>query len=249
MPTKKQKAKKNIKHATKKDGQDQEARLEKALEACNNGMSVAKAAKEFGVPEGTLRGRKKGRTSRREAHNAQQALSPELERVLCSWGKFFGFMGLTVTKERLLTKAKEVAPQGIHLGKTWWRRFRKRNESALKFKKAQALDPNQARNFNRKAVADHFERWREAHQDFDIPPKNMWNMDEKAIQLGGGRQGSNRKFFFDTGQDQVYKVKSDDLKMVTVIECISAAGVAMPPTFISPSGDLGDWWEVDGVGA
>ncbi|KIO21317.1 hypothetical protein M407DRAFT_63378, partial [Tulasnella calospora MUT 4182] len=132
--------------------------------------------------------------------------------------------------------------------KTWWRCFKNQNKSSLKFKKVQALDPSGARNFNRKGVAQHFERWREAYQDYDIPPENMWNMDEKAIQLGGGCQGSNWKFFFDAAQGQLYKVKSNDLKMVTIIECISAAGVAMELTFISPSGDLGDWWEVEGVG-
>lgn len=233
------------------ESKEKEVRLRAAQDAiaAKTVKSVAQAARDHNVPKGTLHGRKNGRKSRKEAHADRQALSPELERVLCIWSGFLGYMGLAVTKERMVSKAKAISPPGVHLGKNWWRKFKRRNRDDLKFKKAQGLDPKRAQNFNREYVAKHFKNWEDVCKEFDIPRENIWNMDEKAIQLGGGRRGSNRKFFFGVAQEQLYKIKSDDLKMVTVIECVSAAGVAMEPTFISPSPDVGYWWDIDGVAA
>ncbi|KAG9040589.1 hypothetical protein FS837_000423, partial [Tulasnella sp. UAMH 9824] len=105
MTHKKRHPKKNIKHTGGQNDEDREIRMKKAINACQNGMSDAQAARGFNIPESTLRARKKGRTSRQEARASQQALNPQLEAVLCAWAKFFGFMGLPVTKERILAKA------------------------------------------------------------------------------------------------------------------------------------------------
>ena len=67
-------------------------------------------------------------------------------------------------------------------------------------------------------------------------------MDEKGIQSGGGRSTSRQKVFFDAGQKSCYKLKYDNLELMTIIECISAGGYAMKPTFVHQPGDVGLWW-------
>lgn len=54
-------------------------------------------------------------------------------------------------------------------------------------------------------------------------------MDEKGIQLRGGWGRDSKKYYFSTSQQQKYRTQSDNL--VTVIECISAAGAIVPPSF------------------
>jgi hypothetical protein len=63
-------------------------------------------------------------------------------------------------------------------------------------------------------------------------------MDEKGCQMGGGRKNSGRKYIFTRGRKDRYRLRSDNLELATVIECISAAGDAVPPTFVLSDGPL-----------
>ena len=57
--------------------------------------------------------------------------------------------------------------------------------------------------------------------------------------MGGGRKNSSRKYFrlHTLKRDNFYRLKSDNLELVTVVECISAAGAALPPSFVLSKGD------------
>ena len=60
-------------------------------------------------------------------------------------------------------------------------------------------------------------------------------MDEKGIQMGGGRKGTRTKYFFAADDKIKYKLQSDDLQLVTVIETICADGTAkIGPGFVFP---------------
>lgn len=232
------------------DPKELNERIAKARSDLDQGIvkNALQAARKYDIPTSTFYARLHGARSRAEAAEERQKLSPAQEAVVVEWGKFLGYMGLACTREDITAKAREVAEEGVDLGRHWWRDFKVRHKKTLKFKKAQALDPTRARNFSKEKVAEHFKVYLEAKQAGDVPKENTWNMDEKAIQMGGGRRGSNRHFFFDIQQKYMYKLKSDDLKMMTVIECVSASGVAMKPMFISPSDDVGHFWDVEGVG-
>jgi hypothetical protein len=62
-----------------------------------------------------------------------------------------------------------------------------------------------------------------------IPAENIYNMDEKGIQLGIGQKV---KAFVDCDQKDVYSVKDGNRELVTVIEAISANGWSMHPSVI-----------------
>ena len=49
-----------------------------------------------------------------------------------------------------------------------------------------ALDPKRAKCFNYPIVRDFFETLKEALTQHEIPWENVYNMDEKGCQLGGG---------------------------------------------------------------
>jgi hypothetical protein len=65
-------------------------------------------------------------------------------------------------------------------------------------------------------------------------------MDEKGIQMGGGQKKGNKVYFYLRSQVNWYRIGSDNLELVTIVECVSADGQAMPPSFILQEGPLPD---------
>lgn len=193
----------------------------------------------FQVARQTLQNRFKGQTtSRRKAAEKSQILMPAEEAVLAEWCSLHGSSGKPVSAPAL--RGYALAISGKMPGKNWHRRFIPRNPS-LTFAKSSGLDPKRAKNFNKTVVGDYFEKRKALNDRYNgIPPEQDWNMDEKGLQMGGGRKNSGRKFIFVRNRKERYRIRSDNLELVTVIECISAAGEACPPSFILSDGPMPD---------
>jgi hypothetical protein len=133
------------------------------------------------------------------------------------------------------------AISGSHPGKNWHQRFIRRHPT-LALRKASGLDPTRAKNFNLAVITDYFEQRQKELLDVygPIPPEHEWNMDEKGIQMGGGRKNNQKKFLCPRDSNERYRIRSDNLELSTVLECISAAGVATPPAFVLSEGPLPD---------
>jgi hypothetical protein len=55
--------------------------------------------------------------------------------------------------------------------------------------KATGLDPMHGKNFNKPTVNDYFNQMAGIKEKYgDILASQIWNMDEKGIQLGGGME-------------------------------------------------------------
>ncbi|KAH8914604.1 hypothetical protein BT69DRAFT_1180894, partial [Atractiella rhizophila] len=57
-------------------------------------------------------------------------------------------------------------------------------------------------------------------------------MDEKGLQLGGGRKMGRQRVIGAAERKTVYRAKSDKLELVTLIECVTASGGSLSPLFI-----------------
>jgi hypothetical protein len=106
-------------------------------------------------------------------------------------------------------------------GKNWLRCFKKCHPK-LKISRPSNLDPKHMQNFNCTNV-DFFYRLLkcvfDAHPNF--PPQHIWNMDKKGLQLGGGHKHCKKYFHMkDSWKKNIFCVHSDNLKLVTTIECI-----------------------------
>ena len=66
----------------------------------------------------------------------------------------------------------------------------------------------------------------------------------RRIQMGGGRKKSGKKYYFLKDQKQRYCIQSDNLELVTILECISAAGDVVPPLFCLQNGATPDLREL-----
>ena len=107
------------------------------------------------------------------------------------------------------------------------------------------LDPKCAQAFNCTMVGHHFDLLKEVIETNEIPWENVYNMDEKGCQRGRGRKASQRKYFVPQTKRPKYKKQSANLKLVTVIECVSADGKSFSPGFVfEGSSFCPEWFEV-----
>ena len=196
---------------------------------------IKDASQKFSVPYYKLWFRCKMNTQApRDAHSTQRTLDNTQEAVLAGWVKFWGDEGLPVDRMGLRIKAREIS--GGPLPSNEWVKAFKRRHPELKVCRSRGLDPARAHAFNRETVSDYFEKLSAALESYGIRRENIWNMDEKGCQMGGGRRVTNRKYFFSRYDYAKYKKRSANLELITVIECISADGHALPPRFIFPGG-------------
>jgi len=139
-------------------------------------------------------------------------------------------MGIPFAISDLKVEASVVSRKPV--GKLWVKQFLMQHPE-LRASKGTKLDPKRAKNFNETVISDYFDKLESLYAHFSggIPPKHIWNMDEKGIQLGGGQKNSNKKYLYLKNKRSKYKIRSDNLELVTVIECISAAGDVIPLSF------------------
>ena len=79
----------------------------------------------------------------------------------------------------------------------------------------------------------------------NIPWCNIYNMDEKGCQRGGGRRIQAIKYFIPCNQQLSYKLRSANLELVTIVECICADGTSLLPGFIFPGKEFHPEWFMD----
>lgn len=111
------------------------------------------------------------------------------------------------------------------------------------------LDPKRVSAFNPSTTCAHFELLGKVLSSYNIQACNCYNVNEKGLQLGGGRKNLLTQFIFLADDRQHYALWSDLLVLVTLIEAVCAYGSSVPPVFILPKGSIGLWWEVPGVGS
>jgi hypothetical protein len=182
--------------------------------------------------------------SRRASHEAQQLLSSEQEKVLVDWIEYLSSTGHPLSKRTIRKKAQDLC--GKKPSRNWIPLFLRRNPS-IKLGKPSGLDPKRAQAFNRTVVSHHFDLLKEVIEKNGIPWENMYNMDEKGCQRGGGRKASSRKYFVPRTKRPKYKKRSANLELVTIIECVNADGESIAPGFVfqaKSNSFCPEWFEV-----
>ena len=107
--------------------------------------------------------------------------------------------------------------------------------------KTSKLDPKRAKHFNETIINDYFDLREELDRQYDgIPPEHIWNMDEKGVQMGGGQKKCSKKFYYLRSQKHRYRIQSDNLELVMIVECILGVGDVVPPSFCLQNGTAPD---------
>ncbi|CDO76906.1 hypothetical protein BN946_scf184594.g13 [Trametes cinnabarina] len=196
------------------------------------GVSRRSVAAQYGIPESTLWERhKQQHSSLCASHAAQQLLTPEEEEAVCDWIEHLSHEGMPVDQHMLLNMASAITGDSQLPNKKWVRRFLTRHPQ-IRLGKPYGLAPERARAFNRSNVADYFKRLKAVIEQYNIPWSHIYNMDEKGMQRGGKGQIKHNKYLVPRSQQTSYKLRSSDLQLMTIIECVCANGSAIQPTFI-----------------
>jgi hypothetical protein len=117
---------------------------------------------------------------------------------------------------------------GWRLGGSWPKRFCKHHPD-LKMKKMTGPEKTHAKALNQFAVDEFFDMLTEVIEEYNILPGNLYNMDEKGIQLGIGVRITA---MIDRDKKTVYSIEDGNRELVTVIETICADGSVLHPSVI-----------------
>jgi hypothetical protein len=181
----------------------------------------------YQVPRGTLTDRFNGKLTRKAAHEHEQLLTAAQEEVLVQWIKTMAKRGLPVTPMLVRDRVADII--GGPVGESWVDRFKERHKDDLKVKWTTGLEKCRAECLNPTLVNEFYDLLEQVVADYNIPSENIWNMDEKGIQLGVGKKV---KAFVDRDQKTLYSVEDGNRELVTVIEAVCADGEALPPSVI-----------------
>src|SRR6266481_4633434 len=80
----------------------------------------------------------------------------------------------------------------------WMRRFLKENVGQITMKRVHRLNPKHAQAFNWLVMEHHFKHLESLIIRQGIPSENIYNQDEKGIQLGGGRKNLPLQYIFSS---------------------------------------------------
>lgn len=152
------------------------------------------------------------------------------ETALIDWIHHLGMLAQPLCNKTIVPYVEDLC--GRKPGAGWLRRFLKRNSDRIKYTRTSALDPKRAKSFNYPVVKDYFEKLDAIIAEHDIPVENIYNMDEKGCQLGGGRKQGRRKYLFGKASRLRYRIRDANLELVTVVECVCADGTALKPYII-----------------
>ncbi len=188
--------------------------------------SIRSAAADHDVPFSTLRRRWNGVRSRSQAHVAQMLLTPPQERGLADWAKELAKRAIPWTKDTLREKAQLICKKQV--SDNWIYRFIKRNPD-LKLRWTQGLESPRAGALNEAIVAEFYRILAETVEKYQVKPENIYNMDEKGVQLGIGMRA---RVLVDRNQKNVHTVTDGNKELVTMLETVSANGAALPPMAI-----------------
>lgn len=207
-----------------------ESDIANALNALQSGVSLRKAAKDWGIPLSTLHDRFKGSTSIRKAMQHTQRLSADQESSLANWVLVQGQLGLAPTHEQIRDFVRRIlAAGGDHkpLGKHWISGFYARNPK-IKTLRGKRTENSRIKSVTAKAIKAHFDNL-DLPAVRGIPPECRWNMDETGIMEGFGING----LVVGSAERKSIPVKSPQSRVWTsIVECISATGRALPPAVI-----------------
>ena len=217
-----------------------EAEIAGALSDVANGVSVKKAALEWGIPRSTLRDRLNGAQTHQEAAASYQRLPPGQEASLAKWVLAQADLGLAPTHRqvrefasRILAVNKDPKP----LGKHWLDGFLRRYP-ALKVQRSVLIDSTRVNGATTEIIRPWF-RHLALPDVSNIKPANRWNMDEAGVVQGLGENGL---VLGHAAKRSILKKKPESRAWISFIECISADGRSLPPLVIFQGKSVQQQW-------
>ena len=209
--------------------------LRRAFEATQKGMSVYRAAREYSVPESTLRDRTRGLVPIDVAVGFKPLFTPTEEEKLVGHISYMAGIGYGYSVSKIKYMARDYA---IHLGKNvkspeslsdcWFYDFVKRWPD-LKIAKPQKLAILRAKSASRETIDNYYSELELILRKNDLldRPQHIFNIDETGISTE--HQPPKIVCSKDTNAQAVTSPRST---LVTIFARGNAIGNSIPPYFV-----------------
>src|ERR1700761_759439 len=217
--------------------------LADAIDAVSNGVSVRRAARDWAIPEATLRHRRAGRKPRIDAHTFEQKLSPVQETRLADWIRVQDALGVAPTHAQIRTFASRILLAGgeaTGVGKHWLQGFLRRNPRIATLK-TRRIDSARVNRATTEAIQAWFP-YLALPAIQKVMQADRWNMDETGLMQG---MGANGLVLGMAEKKKTYKKDDGRREWTTIIECISANGRHLHPLVIFKGKDVQQQWFPD----
>ena len=216
-----------------------------ALHAIKEGMSINRAAVQYGVPRTTLNDRHLGKVMHGTNPVQRTYLTAAEESELAEFVQVCAQIGYGKTRKQVMNIAEYVAKEKGVLKKTrithgWFRRFLQRHP-ILRLRKGDvtARVRIDAMN-NREALESYFTLLKKIMEENKLTdkPGQVYNVDETGMPL----DHRPPKVLAVKGQKKVRYCTSGNKSQITVIGCVNATGTAIPPFVIFDAKSLNTEW-------
>ncbi|SLM40197.1 HTH CenpB-type DNA-binding domain [Lasallia pustulata] len=206
--------------------------------------SLHKVAESHNVAYSTLRDRKNGAISKKEANQAMQKLTPVEEDVIALWVTTLATWGSPPTHLQLVKMAYELLQKrGVYkeLGEQWIARFLARHPE-LKSKYVNPIEKERILATDPAILQHYFELYKSTKEQYDIDDENEWNMDEKGVAMG---VIGKTKVIIPKRDIPQYMAVCGNREWVTLIESIGLSGRSLKPWVIFKGKQhMKAWWDI-----
>ena len=207
-----------------------------AITAVSEGMSVRRAALEFGVPKSSLQDRISGKVGIDAKSGPPRYLDDFEEEKLVNFLLGCSRIGYARSKKQVLAlvsaivaEKRELDCEEVVVTKGWWSSFQKRHPQLslrsgeqLSYARAVAEDPEVF-----KMYYDLLEKTLIENELLN-KPHLIFNCDESGFSL----EHKPGKLIGEKGTKHLNSITSGDKAQLTVLACVSASGYSMPPMVI-----------------
>ena len=135
------------------------------------------------------------------------------------------------------TGLDEAHPQ---LGKHWARRWLQRHPKYRRVK-AKPMEIHRKLAQEPEALRSWYDRLEKHMKELGILPEDIYNMDETGCRIG---VATNQYVYSKFGRE-IFIPSANNRELVTLVECVSAAGWAIPPMIIIKAATIMENWVTD----
>lgn len=198
----------------------------------SSSLSISETARRYGVGRSALSRRFNLKaTSTAQHHDSARLLNNAQERELLKYIRSLCERCLPPTPRIVANIAQEIC--GKAPSKNWATRFVARHEDQLDARYLNTLDLARHKADSRASYEHYFDTLSARIKEYDILPKNMYNMDEKGFLIGR-LQKTQRVFTRDLYRQGklVGSGQNGSRERITVVATICADGTSLSPTLI-----------------
>jgi hypothetical protein len=207
--------------------------IEETLHLANEGVydSIRQASLATGARRSTVGHRRAGRPPRSQITVRNARLTSKQETTLMRWITDLQLQYKPVNHTQLAKIAENLAHENDPsrpLGKNWVSRFIKRSP-ALNNGRSQPFPMDRIQSIIPHQLGGWYRHFEEVVHRYGIKPGNIWNMDEIGYQMGHAQK---ENVVFNRTMGPPKAVTTGLTAWVSVLECISMDGRALPPLVI-----------------